>query len=728
MANVVVPIKFQILKGDQVVREEVLTESVIKIGKLASSHLRLDDESVSRMHAVLEVTGPEEVQLIDLGSTRGTLVNGERIAKASIKSGDQVQIGEVVVVISFPAAQAEAFTPAPVMPAAPAPSPAMTMQYAAPPRPTAPAPVQQQYAPPPAAPMAAPQYAQAAPAMGGFASHAGAEVEVHDGSHAIEVQAIYRGVVTQTRHLSDPTGRSTEGQSKLMLLGGAALILIAIATFLVNMLNLGAEKERYDKFMMDGGDAKNFQWKSTSPAMDFIVFGGIGLGIALSYMGLKRRGRTNPNFVVGADAYVDAPLGTDFIGGQSFNLVSTTGSDFVVNVTPAMAGEVLVDNQVLPLQHFVQQRGTTFSLGDRGRAKIECGDTTFLVSATPKPRTLPVPFLVWKWSEQVYTVGTAIGLVLFLLMIFSVPPDPKSLSLDLFNADSRFVNFLIKPPEEKEEEIPEWLKKKGPDEQGGKGKRHKGEEGKMGKKTSKNKEGLYGLKGPKDNPDPHLAKKLAEEQAKNAGLLGVLKMAEGSHLASIFGRDTAAGSDAENVLGGLIGNQIGEAYGVGGLGLVGTGSGGGGTGEGTIGLGNFGTIGKGGGGGNGSGYGRGAGGLGGRRARAPDVIPGQANVRGSLDKEIIRRIIRRHINEVKYCYETELTKKADLGGRVSVQFTIAATGQVIASVLQSSTMGNIRVENCVVQAVRRWEFPKPLGGGIVIVSYPFNFTAGSAGE
>jgi hypothetical protein len=43
-------------------------------------------------------------------------------------------------------------------------------------------------------------------------------------------------------------------------------------------------------------------------------------------------------------------------------------------------------------------------------------------------------------------------------------------------------------------------------------------------------------------------------------------------------------------------------------------------------------------------------------------------------------------------------------------------------------MGNLRVENCVVQAVRRWEFPKPLGGGIVIVSYPFNFTAGDAGS
>jgi TonB family protein len=161
---------------------------------------------------------------------------------------------------------------------------------------------------------------------------------------------------------------------------------------------------------------------------------------------------------------------------------------------------------------------------------------------------------------------------------------------------------------------------------------------------------------------------------------------------------------------------------------VGTGSGGGGTGEGTIGLGNLGTIGKGGGGGNGSGYGRGAGGLGGRRAHAPDVIPGTANVRGSLDKEIIRRIIRRHINEVKFCYEQELTKKPNLGGRIMVQFTIAASGQVIASVLQNSTMGSAKVENCTVQAVRRWEFPKPLGGGIVIVSYPFVLTPAGGGE
>ena len=98
-----------------------------------------------------------------------------------------------------------------------------------------------------------------------------------------------------------------------------------------------------------------------------------------------------------------------------------------------------------------------------------------------------------------------------------------------------------------------------------------------------------------------------------------------------------------------------------------------------------------------------------------------------MDKEVLRRVIRGHIGEVKECYERELAGNPELGGRIAIQFTIAATGQVVASVLQHSTLGNPRTENCVVQAVRRWEFPKPVGGGIVIVTYPFNFTPSGNG-
>jgi len=730
MADVKVPIKFEIYKGDALVREEVLTQDVVKVGKLASSHLRIDDETVSRMHAVIEVTGPDEINIIDLGSTRGTLVNGERISKARLQSGDEIMFGDSRVRVTFLDAQ-QMQTPVPH--AAPRVQQKTSLGIApppggfAPPPGYVPSPPQQHYAASSQG-HAPPSYSAPAGGGGQMGGGAGSEVEVLDGSRAIEVQTVFRGVVTGTRHLFNPEGKSTHSQGTTMLYAGLAAAFIGVVMFIVTALDVGAEKNAFEAWTNSGQEAKTFPWKSRSPGPGVVVFGGIAAGLALTYMGLKRRGRTSPNFLIGSDADVDAPVSPDYVPSPSHPLVAATGDDYVVNVTPRMTGEVYVDNQPYPLQQFIAQRGSSFSLPQGARARLECGETMFLVAATPRPRALEVPFLTWKWDEQIYTVGSSVALLLFLLMIFSVPPDPKSLSLDLFNSDNRFVKFLIKPPEEKEEDIPEWLKSKKNEEQGGKGKRHKGEEGKMGKKTSKNKEGLYGLKGPKDNPDPHLAKKLAEEQAKNAGILGVLKMNEGSHIASIFGRDTALGNDADDVLGGLIGNQIGEAYGVGGLGLVGTGSGGGGTGEGTIGLGNLGTIGKGGGGGNGSGYGRGAGGLGGRRAHAPDVIPGQAAVRGSLDKEIIRRIIRRHINEVKYCYEQELTKKPELGGRIMVQFTIAASGQVIASVLQNSTMSNARVENCTVQAVRRWEFPKPLGGGIVIVSYPFVLTPAGGGE
>jgi len=41
-------------------------------------------------------------------------------------------------------------------------------------------------------------------------------------------------------------------------------------------------------------------------------------------------------------------------------------------------------------------------------------------------------------------------------------------------------------------------------------------------------------------------------------------------------------------------------------------------------------------------------------------------------------------------------------------------------------VGNAAVEQCVAQAVRRWRFPAPRGGGIVVVSYPILVRAAGA--
>jgi TonB family protein len=95
-------------------------------------------------------------------------------------------------------------------------------------------------------------------------------------------------------------------------------------------------------------------------------------------------------------------------------------------------------------------------------------------------------------------------------------------------------------------------------------------------------------------------------------------------------------------------------------------------------------------------------------------------MKGSLDKEIIRRVIRTHLNELRYCYQRELPAKPGLYGRLVVNFTITPTGQVMLPKIDQTTLNNLNVEQCVVQATRRWTFPRP-ENGIVVVSYPFVF-------
>ncbi len=108
---------FKIFKGDELLREESLTQAVIKIGKLSSSHLRLEDESVSRMHAVIEVSA-DEISIIDLGSTTGTMVNGQKINKAVLQPGDSIVLGDIRLELAIGEVAA-----APVVTAAPVATP-----------------------------------------------------------------------------------------------------------------------------------------------------------------------------------------------------------------------------------------------------------------------------------------------------------------------------------------------------------------------------------------------------------------------------------------------------------------------------------------------------------------------------------------------------------------------------------------------------------------------------
>jgi hypothetical protein len=309
----------------------------------------------------------------------------------------------------------------------------------------------------------------------------------------------------------------------------------------------------------------------------------------------------------------------------------------------------------------------------------------------------------------------------FLALIHAIPPDPHSLALDEFLKNNRFPIVLVKPPEIPDSPIAVLTKEKGENRGQKGGGRAKGQSGKMGTERSKNKDGLYAIQGPKDNKDIRLARALAADAARNAGILGVLPQT--SQIGAIWAPDQSAlGDAAKTVMGGLYGTQVQEASGVeGALGVFGPHKGGGGTHD-TIGLYNLPTIGYAGKGPNGGKFSM-VGKLHPDKVKhavidspAPDV-----KVKGFLDKEIIRRVVRQHLNEVKFCYEARLMSKPDLYGRVLTEFSISGTGRVVASLIKQSTLADPSAEQCIAQAVTRWEFPKPDNSGLVVVSYPFAF-------
>src|ERR1700728_2753533 len=110
-----VALTFALYQGDQLVRRDTIAQDIVKVGKDPRSHLRVDDELASRMHAVIEVASPADITLIDLGNEPGTLVNGQRVNKCKIRPGDQIQIGSTLIHLE----QADYATSAPAVASVP---------------------------------------------------------------------------------------------------------------------------------------------------------------------------------------------------------------------------------------------------------------------------------------------------------------------------------------------------------------------------------------------------------------------------------------------------------------------------------------------------------------------------------------------------------------------------------------------------------------------------------
>ena len=253
--------------------------------------------------------------------------------------------------------------------------------------------------------------------------------------------------------------------------------------------------------------------------------------------------------------------------------------------------------------------------------------------------------------------------------------------------------------------------------------RHKGVEGEAGSRTAPRRDAR--------------AQRKTDDRALVADT-GLLKALGGSKGASdLFG--VALEKGTVDAVGHLTGPRVADAHGDGGMGLRSLGGhGGGGDGSG-LGLARIGTNGIGGGLAN---YGDGKGGLRGKEDGAIGLGPGKPEVQGSIDPELIRKVVHEHRAQIRTCYETQLNARPSLAGKLVSAWTIDQSGTVTESHTQESTLrdhsaeeraspatGGARsaeqtVENCVASKIKTWRFPIPKGGGEVFVTYPFIFTPG----
>ncbi len=699
--KLVVPITFQIYQNGALVRTETIAQDVIKIGRDQKSHLRIEDEGVARMHAVIEAK-PDDVQIIDLGS--GTQVNGQPVNKCSLRSGDTFQLGNTRIAVEIGAAR-EAL---PVTAAAPVAAPNFV------------------------APSAAPMTATAAPAMAAFGMTPTAsavdgeeiyqlikrgEINPHEveevGGHAVEVSVLWKSSILHVAHLDNSknfvlTAHDPKPSPDSKVLAGS----LAVGGVLMAVGAAMADPQHLER---SGG----------------LVFGGLGALTTLVGTGVAGQlHHKNEDQVTDTSRFV---VGSELLGGAMDLPVVLNGGGTRFVFLPDATGEVELQGVKRSLEDLKAQGharpsssvpgGFEVNIQPEGRYRQEVGGLTIIAKVVAPGRI--VAGHIKRDNPLIGAVGGA-GLFMAAVMAtlhFAVSDSSGFLSSS--NDDDRLAELRAFIQRQQERQ-PEQQQQQNDDQQeGGTGTRHAGAEGKMGRRDAPVRSARYAIKN--NNEPPHLSRQQAREQVQNRGIFAALGALGGgaaggaSGIVSPFGGMTESGVDNQNANGNMTGDAVGDAFGYGGLGATGTGWGGGGTGEGTIGMGNIGTMGHGSGTGSGQGYGSGAGrGLRSRGTSGPTVRAAPPDISGLLSPEAIRRVVLRNLGQVNHCHEQGLATNPNAAGRVTVRFVIGGTGSVMASGVAGSTYPIQSVADCIANAVRRWQFPAPEGGGVVTVNYPFN--------
>ncbi len=124
---------------------------------------------------------------------------------------------------------------------------------------------------------------------------------------------------------------------------------------------------------------------------------------------------------------------------------------------------------------------------------------------------------------------------------------------------------------------------------------------------------------------------------------------------------------------------------------------------------------------------KGIGGLAGKRkvegsvVGSPSFAAATKGPQGLTQKEIMNEI-NKVVRDIQQCYEKALFKDANVSGRVEYEWTIDPKGHVLeASVKKSDVAGGDLLNNCVLNVIRKINFPSAKNGQETIATIGFPF-------
>jgi hypothetical protein len=671
-----VALTFAVYQGDRLVRRDTIAQEVVKVGKDARSHLRVEDELASRMHAVIEVASPADITLIDLWNEPGTFVNGQRVNKCKVHPGDQIQIGSTLIVLE----SAEPVT-APPAEASFAPPPAPPSVLANPfaganPFDAAPSTRNNPFAAVPSATANRFAAARAAATIG-----LGIEPPMDGDAGGFTYAMVKSGPDIHADEVEVPHLATIE----VMILWGANVLHVSHLTpphsFYVG--EVLSDKNGCDYFIPSE--------TLGTPRAPIVVSRGVGASLVI---------------LAQSDGYVVLP-------GEG----RVTFSDLV------SSGRAWPSSEMSGAYEF------ELPAGAKARMELVGSALVFQVSAANAGKKVAVGFLTTLEPAAFLFTGMSFLLHAGLVALFAFfMPTMKGDTSDDVDRDQILVmQKLLNTAAMREQEQLEsqQVTETAPDQkEGGTGEAAKGEAGSLGTPNTKDTGHRYGVQGPQDNPDPHLAKQAAIQEAAQFGVMGLIAtMGGGDPKAptAAWGAEESLGRDEKSALGKIFGDNLDDSSGARGLDLSGVGEGGGGPHEG-IGLRDFGSLGNGPGPGTRQGIGNGRSRPGeGHQVTAPKPRPEVTVVNGRLAPEIIQRIVRQNFGRFRFCYENGLRNNPNLQGRVAVKFIVDRNGAVATTADGGSDLPDQTVVECVVRAFGNLSFPQPESGRVTVV-YPITFS------